>query len=86
MIGPAAMIAVRRDTGLWANERSFSSADSSASSPASPAPSPSICTYPPRGMAQIIYSVSPHWRETTRGPKPRENFRTLTPANLAMQK
>ena len=48
--------------------------------------SPSIFTYPPKGMALRVYSVSPRRKPKIRGGSPMPNSSTLTPASFAVMK
>ena len=81
MITPAEMIAIRAPTVLFVN--ALGSVDLLASSSG---PSPSIFTKPPSGTAASTYSVSPRRNPKSVGPKPIENFSTLTSFHLARRK
>ena len=63
----------------WGSEESWAvSMDSSTI--------PDIFTKPPKGIAPIEYSVSPHWNPAIFGGNPIENFSTLMPNILAVNK
>ena len=81
MITPAEMIAMRALTDLLGYARGSVDLLSCSSGP-----SPSILTKPPRGRAARTYSVSPRRQPKRVGPKPIENFSTLTPFHLARRK
>ncbi len=79
--GPAATMPIRLRTVCLRKDLFSSSADNSSS-----VDSPSSFTYPPRGIRERRYSVSPIFFPMIFGPKPSENFRTPTPARLAIRK
>src|SRR5438309_7208664 len=81
MITPAEMIAILAPTDLLGYARGSDDLFASSSGP-----SPSILTNPPRGTAASTYSVSPRRKPSRVGPKPIENFSTLTPFHLARRK
>ena len=79
--GPAATMPILLRTGCFRKDLFSSSADNS-----SPGASPRSLTYPPRGISERRYSVSPIFLPMTFGPNPRENFSTPTPDRLAIRK
>ena len=81
--GPARIIRVRCQTGFAEKVRG-----TSAGGIVSVGSSPAIFTYPPSGNQETQYSVSLRrkLRKGIFGPKPKENFSTLTLKSLASRK